>query len=54
MREKYEDLPIDMLTVRKQGIDKVLGQHVLNSDNYVTKPFGRKDLVERVKKMVEP
>lgn len=52
IREKYE-LPVAMLTVRNQDIDKILGLHVLKADDYITKPFGRMDLVERVKKMVE-
>jgi len=53
IREKYENLPVAMLTVRNQDIDKMLGLHVLKADDYITKPFGRKELVERVKKMVE-
>ena len=53
IREKYEDLPVAMLTVRNQDIDKMLGLHVLKVNDYITKPFGRKDLVERVKKLVE-
>ncbi|MCZ7356457.1 MAG: response regulator [Candidatus Methanoperedens sp.] len=52
IRQKYEDLPVAMLTVRSQDIDKMLGLHVLKADDYITKPFGRKELVERVKKMV--
>jgi two-component system response regulator VicR len=53
IREKYKNLPVAMLTVRNQDIDKILGLHVLKADDYITKPFGRKELVERVKKMVE-
>ncbi len=53
IREKYKELPVAMLTIRNQDIDKMLGLHVLKADDYITKPFGRKDLVERVKKMVE-
>jgi len=53
IREKYNKLPVAMLTVRNQDIDKMLGLHVLKADDYITKPFGRKELVERVKKMVE-
>src|SRR5512136_2517129 len=53
IREKYKDLPVAMLTVRNQDIDRMLGLHVLKADDYITKPFGRKDLVKRVKKMVE-
>ncbi|HEY9246403.1 MAG TPA: response regulator [Candidatus Methanoperedens sp.] len=53
IRDIYEDLPVAMLTVRNQDIDKMLGLHVLKADDYITKPFGRKYLVERVKKLVE-
>lgn len=52
IKEKYEDLPVAMLTVRNQDIDIMLGLHVLKANDYITKPFGRKDLVERVKKLV--
>ena len=52
IREKHDDLPVAMLTIRNQDIDKMLGLHVLKAEDYITKPFGRKDLVERVKKMV--
>ncbi len=48
IKEKYEDLPVAMLTVRNQDIDIMLGLHVLKADDYITKPFGRKELVERV------
>ena len=53
IREMYKNLPIAMLTVRNQDIDIMLGLHVIKANDYTTKPFGRKDLVERVKKMVK-
>ena len=53
IRAKYGKLPVAMLTVRNQDIDRMLGLHVLKADDYITKPFGRKELVERVKKLVE-
>lgn len=53
IREKYKKLPVAILTVRNQDIDKMLGLHVLKANDYITKPFGRKELVERVKKMVK-
>jgi len=52
IRQKFENLPVAMLTVRNQDIDIMLGLHVLKANDYITKPFGRKDLVDRVKKMV--
>ncbi len=53
IKEIDRALPVAMLTVRNQDIDKMLGLHVLKADDYITKPFGRKELVERVKKIVE-
>jgi DNA-binding response OmpR family regulator len=41
------DLPILMLTAKGQEIDKVLGLE-LGADDYVTKPFGVRELLARV------
>jgi DNA-binding response OmpR family regulator len=41
------DLPILMLTAKGQAIDKVLGLE-LGADDYVTKPFGVRELLARV------
>ena len=51
IREK-RDTPIAMLTVKSQGIDRLLGLHVLKADDYITKPFGRQDLVNRVRRIL--
>ena len=47
IREKY-DTPIIMLTARAEEVDKVLGLEI-GADDYVTKPFGVKELMARVK-----
>lgn len=47
IREKY-DTPIIMLTARAEEVDKVLGLE-LGADDYVTKPFGVRELMARVK-----
>jgi len=47
IREKYET-PIIMLTARAEEVDKVLGLEI-GADDYVTKPFGVKELMARVK-----
>lgn len=46
-QEKYE-VPIIMLTARDEEIDKVLGLE-MGADDYVTKPFGVRELMARVK-----
>ncbi len=41
-------MPIIMLTAKAQEVDKVLGLE-LGADDYVTKPFSRRELLARVK-----
>ncbi len=53
IKQKYKDLPVAILTVRDRDIDKMMGLHVLKADDYITKPFGRQELVDRVKKIIK-
>ena len=53
IKEKDATIPVSMLTVKSQEFDKMLGLHVLKADDYITKPFGRKELVERTKALLE-
>ncbi len=47
IREKHTT-PILMLTAKEEEVDKVLGLE-LGADDYITKPFGMRELVARVK-----
>lgn len=44
-----KDIPIIMLTAKAQPIDRMIGQHVVEVADYITKPFGRRELVDRVR-----
>ena len=46
-------LPVAMLTVKSQEFDKMLGLHVLKADDYITKPFSRKELIKRTRELLE-
>ncbi len=48
LRSEGSKTPIIMLTAKTQEIDKVLGLE-LGADDYVTKPFGLRELMARVK-----
>ena len=52
IKEEYKDIPIAILTVSDRDIDKMLGLHVLKADDFITKPFGRQELVDRVRKIL--
>jgi two-component system phosphate regulon response regulator PhoB len=47
-----QSIPIVMLTARAGEIDRVLGLE-LGADDYVTKPFSMRELVLRVKKLLD-
>ena len=53
MKEKDPGIPIAILTAKAQNIDKLLGLHVLKADDYITKPFGKNELISKVKKLTE-
>ena len=47
VREQYS-MPIIMLTAKEEEVDKVLGLE-MGADDYITKPFGMRELLARVK-----
>jgi len=51
IKENDKYTPILMLTARSEEIDKVLGLEV-GADDYITKPFGIRELVARVKAII--
>ena len=42
-----------MLTAKAQPLDKMISLHVAGVTDYITKPFGRQELVDRGKKALE-
>ena len=51
LRGEDDGTPILMLTAKSQEVDKVLGLE-LGADDYVTKPFSRRELLARVKALL--
>ena len=51
LRGSGDTTPILMLTAKGQEVDKVLGLE-LGADDYVTKPFSRRELLARVKALL--
>lgn len=52
IKEKNSKIPVAILTAKAQNIDKLLGLHVLKADDYITKPFGKNELIGKVRKLV--
>jgi two-component system response regulator VicR len=54
MKEEVElrDIPVIVVTAKAAPIDQVLWINVAKVDGYVTKPFGPRELVESVEKVL--
>lgn len=51
LREDQSPVPILMLTNKREEVDKVLGLE-LGADDYMTKPFGTRELIARVRALL--
>ncbi len=49
--KRFQQIPIIMLTARNEETDKVVGLE-LGADDYITKPFGIRELVARVRAVI--
>ena len=50
--DKYKNIPIILFFARAQESDKQTGQ-LVGADDYVTKPFEPKDLLEKIKRLLD-
>ena len=50
---KTFSIPIIIITAKKDEIDKVMGVELLKVDGYVTKPFVRKELVDKIARTID-
>jgi len=47
-----KETPVAFLTSKNKSLDFMVGLHMLKVDDYITKPFGKKDLQDRVEKLL--
>ena len=51
-RDDLKEIPVIAVTAKAQGIDRVLGLHIAGMDDFITKPFGPKDLIASVERVL--
>jgi two-component system, OmpR family, response regulator VicR len=51
--DSMKEIPVIIITAKAQSIDKVLGLHIAKVNDYVTKPFGPKELMSSVEKVLQ-
>jgi len=45
--ETFNSVPIGILTAKSEEFDTMVGLHVMNADGYITKPFGKQELIDK-------
>jgi DNA-binding response OmpR family regulator len=45
-------IPVIAVTAKAQSIDRVLGLHIAGMDDFITKPFGPKELIASVERVL--
>jgi two-component system response regulator VicR len=43
----FAGVPIAILTAKSEEFDAMVGLHVMNADAYITKPFGKQELIDK-------
>jgi two-component system response regulator VicR len=43
----FMHVPIAILTAKTQAFDEMVGLHVMKADAYITKPFGKQELIDK-------
>ncbi len=50
--ERTRDIPVIIVTAKAQRIDRVLGLYIVGVDDYITKPFSPKELLNSVENIL--
>lgn len=49
----FEKTPIAFLTSNNRSVDLMVGLHVMKAEDYITKPFGKQELLDRVNALLQ-
>lgn len=49
---ELEHVPIAILTAKSQEFDTMVGLHVMKADDYITKPFGKQELLNKTNELL--
>jgi DNA-binding response OmpR family regulator len=51
--QRTHDIPVVVVTAKAQNIDKVLGLHIAKVDDYISKPFSPKELIDSIENILK-
>jgi two-component system, OmpR family, response regulator VicR len=50
---QFAQMPVAILTAKAEEFDAMVGLHVMKADAYITKPFGKQELIDRVNELFQ-
>jgi two-component system, OmpR family, response regulator VicR len=51
--EELKAIPVAFLTSNNKSVDLMVGLHVMKAEDYITKPFGKQELLDRVNSLLK-
>ena len=48
----FDAVPIAILTAKSKQVDQMVGLHIMNADAYITKPFGKRELIDKTYELI--
>ena len=48
----FDSVPVAILTAKSQQVDQMVGLHIMNADAYITKPFGKRELIDKTYELI--
>ena len=51
--KNFDNVPIAILTAKSEEFDTMVGLHVMNADAYITKPFGKQELIDKTNELFD-
>ncbi len=51
--DSFTSVPIAILTAKSQQFDQMVGLHIMNADAYITKPFGKQELIDKTYELLK-
>jgi two-component system response regulator VicR len=51
--KSFDNIPVAILTGKGESFDHMVGLHIMNADAYITKPFGKQELIDKTYELLE-
>ncbi|MDR2728449.1 MAG: response regulator [Chitinispirillales bacterium] len=48
----FDNVPIAILSGKGESFDHMVGLHIMNADAYITKPFGKQELIDKTHELI--